>query len=74
MADVKVRYDRAVAAERRSSQYELKLKLTSLKGVWEMFHTYSARQGNELGTLITQLRAYGVDIDQLEAETDAPMV
>lgn len=54
--EVEVRYNRAVAADRRSYRYILRLRLCTLEGVRNMFYEYAYSRADELEKM--QLKLY----------------
>lgn len=70
--EIEVRYNRAVAADRRSYRYILRLRLCTMEGVRNMFYEYAYSRADQLEKM--QLDLYtktGIAWnDQLATETD----
>lgn len=60
---VQLRYDRAVAENKRSWRYITRLDLASLEGVRNMFYEYACRRADELDRLQDRLVDAGVGLD-----------
>lgn len=71
IADVQLRYDRAVVANLRSWRYVTRLNLASIEGVRNMFYDYACQRADELDAMQEQLQNYGVPHDMWAMEDSA---
>ena len=60
------RYDSAVADQRRSFRYFLRLKIATLEGVRNMIYEYACRRADQLDAMHEQLLREGIIEEELD--------
>lgn len=71
IAEVKKRYERAVANNRRSFRYQHRLRLVTLEGVRNMFWEYAQDRADRLDDMQDKLMEdYDIDWDDVAEEED----